>query len=130
MHVPVISLPVRCSQCGASTPTDFPVAVVAIALVKWNNMCLYSACHEGTWDASERELDLLRQHVGASWLRTHGRPHGEPHPAHAAFLEREQRLEHEQRDDGWKYSSVSSAGARRSSASQTTPRRIPSRNIN
>jgi hypothetical protein len=124
MHVPVISLPVRCPQCGALTSTEFPVVVVTIALVKWNNMCLYAACHEGTWDASDRELDLLRQHVGANWLQLQGRDHGEPHPIHKAFLELEQR------EDALKYSPASSVGARRSSVVNTTPRRIPSRDIN
>jgi hypothetical protein len=72
MEIPMVAIPVRCPKCGALRLSEFPVAVVAIALVNWNNMCLYVRCHEGGWDAGERELEAIRHHLGRDWIREHG----------------------------------------------------------
>jgi hypothetical protein len=68
----MVALPVRCPKCGAVGLSEFPVVVVAIALVEWNNMCLYAPCHEGGWDAGERELEAIRQHLGRDWIWEYG----------------------------------------------------------
>jgi hypothetical protein len=87
----MVAIPVRCPKCGALRLSEFPVAVVAIALVKWNNMCLYVPCHEGVWDASERELEAIRHHLGRDWIRAHGQAILQPHSASVTFLERTER---------------------------------------
>jgi hypothetical protein len=89
--IPMVAIPVRCPKCGALRLSEFPVLVVVIALVKWNNMCLYASCHEGAWDASERELEAIRHHLGRDWIREHGQACLTPHAAIASFLERSDR---------------------------------------
>jgi hypothetical protein len=91
MDIPMVAIPVRCPTCGALGLSEFPVLVVVIALVKWNNMCLYASCHEGGWDASERELEAIRHHLGRDWIREHGQAFLAPHAAIASFLDRSDR---------------------------------------
>jgi hypothetical protein len=91
MHIAMVTIPVRCPKCGASGLSEFPVAVVAIALVKWNNMCLYAPCHEGGWDASARELEAIRHHLGREWIREHVQTFNNPHAASVVFLDRSER---------------------------------------
>jgi len=88
MNIEMVALPVRCPQCDAQGLSEFPVAVVVIALTKWNNMCLYSPCHDGSWDAGEKELEAIRQYLGRDWLREHAKCFAGPHSASVAFLER------------------------------------------
>jgi hypothetical protein len=83
----MVAIPVRCPKCGAVGLSEFPVVVVAIALVKWNNMCLYAPCHEGGWDAGERELEAIRQHLGRDWIWEHGQSFLKPHPSNVTFLD-------------------------------------------
>jgi hypothetical protein len=91
MEIPMVAIPVRCPKCGALRLSEFPVAVVAVALVKWNNMCLYVPCHEGGWDAGERELEAIRHHLGRDWIREHRHAILEPHSANVTFLDRTER---------------------------------------
>jgi hypothetical protein len=91
MDIPMVAIPVRCPKCGASGLAEFPVVVVAIALVKWNNMCLYAPCHGGGWDAGAKEMEAIRQHLGRDWIRRHGQAFLEPHPANTTFLDRSDR---------------------------------------
>src|SRR5882757_3718655 len=91
MDIPIVAIPVRCPKCGALRLSEFPVLVVAVALVKWNNMCLYASCHEGGWDASERELEAIRHHLGRDWIREHGHACRAPHAAIASFPDRSDR---------------------------------------
>ncbi len=67
------------------------MVVVAIALVKWNNMCLYAPCHEGAWDAGETELEAIRHHLGRDWIREHGQAILKAHSAKVSLLERNER---------------------------------------
>ena len=110
MDIPMVAIPVRCPKCGASRLSEFPVVVVAIALVKWNNMCLYAPCHDGGWDAGEKELEAIRQHLGRDWIREHGQAFLEPHPANTGFLDRSER------DSMRKIPVGQAAGARRHAA--------------
>jgi hypothetical protein len=91
MEIPMVAIPVRCPKCGALRLSQFPVVVVAMALVKWNNMCLYAPCHEGGWDAGERELEAIRHHLGRDWIRESGQAILEPHSANVTFLDRSER---------------------------------------
>ena len=87
MDIPMVAIPVRCPKCGALRISEFPVVVVAIALVKWNNMCLYASCHEGAWDAGERELEAIRQHLGRDWIREHGQSFLKAPASNVTFLD-------------------------------------------
>ena len=91
METPTVAIPVRCPKCGALGTSEFPVLVVAIALVRWNNMCLYAPCHEGGWDASDKELEAIRRHLGRDWMREHAQAIAAPHAANLSYLERSQR---------------------------------------
>jgi hypothetical protein len=91
MEIPMVTIPVRCPRCGKAGLSEFPVVVVATALVKWNNMCLYAPCHEGGWDAGANELEAIRHHLGRDWIRAHAEAVFEPHPANVTFLERRAR---------------------------------------
>jgi hypothetical protein len=91
MNIAMVALPVRCPKCDAQGLSEFPFAVVAVALMKWNNMCLYAPCHEGAWDAGEKELEAIRHYLGREWLREHAKGFAEPRSASVAFLEGEPR---------------------------------------
>src|ERR1700761_7043145 len=91
MDIPMVAIPVRCPRCGAIGMSEFPVMVVAIALVKWNNMCLYAPCHEGGWDAGGRELAAIRHFLGRDWIRQHGKAFAQPHALDLDLSERGER---------------------------------------
>jgi hypothetical protein len=91
METPTVAIPVRCPKCGALGTSEFPVAVVAIALVKWNNMCLYAPCHEGCWDASDKELEAIRRHLGRDWIGEHSQAILAPRALNLSYLDRSQR---------------------------------------
>ena len=91
METPTVAIPVRCPKCGASGTSEFPIQVVAIALLKWNNMCLYAPCHEGGWDASDKELEAIRRHLGRDWIREQAQSVLAPHALNLCYLDRCQR---------------------------------------
>jgi hypothetical protein len=88
METPTVAIPVRCPKCGALGTSEFPALVVATALVRWNNMCLYAPCHEGGWDASGKELEAIRRHMGRDWIREHAQAILAPHAANLSYLDR------------------------------------------
>ena len=90
-EIPMVAIPVRCPKCGALGLSQFPIAVVAIALFKWDNMCLYAPCHEGGWDACEKELEAVRQHLGRDWIREYGQIFLKPRAANVTFPDRSER---------------------------------------
>jgi hypothetical protein len=124
MDIPMVAIPVRCRKCGALGLSEFPVAVVAIALVKWNNMCLYAPCHEGGWDAGEKELDAIRHHLGREWIREHGQAFLNPHAANLTFLDRSER------ENLRKIPVGQVAGVRRGTAGNLDSRPRVSRDVN
>jgi hypothetical protein len=44
------------------------VIVVIKALTQWKNMNLYAPCHQGSWSASQVELDIIRLYLGEAWI--------------------------------------------------------------
>jgi len=68
---PVVQIPVNCPVCGTERLAEFPVAVVAIALTRWNNMRLQTTCHDVAWDATPRDLQRIRGYLGSQWLDDH-----------------------------------------------------------
>jgi hypothetical protein len=63
-----IRFPITCPRCGNESLTEFRAVVVTIAVIEWHCMRLYSSCHEVFWDASEMELEQIREYLGASWI--------------------------------------------------------------
>jgi hypothetical protein len=123
MDIPVVAIPVRCPMCGSVGLSEFPVVVVAIALVKWNNMCLYAPCHEGAWDASERELEAIRHHLGRDWIREHGQAF-HLHVDNVTYLDRNER------EESRKIAVSRSVGVPRTAVSNMLLRTRQARNLN
>ena len=69
MDEPTVRFPVTCPECGRETLGVYPVADVASALLtKTEPLMLSVICHpELSWPASERELEQIREYLGA-WL--------------------------------------------------------------
>jgi hypothetical protein len=63
---PEIELPVNCPCCGQQSLSDFRVTVVAEAL-QTNQMRLYAKCHITGWEASQAELERIRDHLETVW---------------------------------------------------------------
>ena len=123
MDIPMVAIPVRCPKCGALGLSEFPVVVVAIALVKWNNICLYAPCHEGGWDAAEREVEAIRQHLGREWIREHAQAF-KPHAGNVTFLDRSDR------DGLRKTPAIRVARSRHGTVSSILPRARQARDVN
>jgi hypothetical protein len=68
MTEPTIRFPVACPECGIELLTAFPVSVVADALLRGANISLMAACHNAIWDASDLELEQIREYLGTVWL--------------------------------------------------------------
>lgn len=66
-----VRLALICPTCGNEQVVEYPVAVVAIALTRWNNMNLHSSCHPISWSASPCELKKIRDHMGENWIEEH-----------------------------------------------------------
>lgn len=63
---PLIRFPIACPVCSKEFLAEFPVAVVADALVTANSIRLYARCHDKAWDASAIEREQLREYLSAS----------------------------------------------------------------
>jgi hypothetical protein len=63
-----VRFPVKCPTCGTERLTSFPISVVADALLRGADICLVATCHDVIWDASELELEQIREYLGATWL--------------------------------------------------------------
>jgi hypothetical protein len=70
MNEPTIQFPVVCPVCGNEALGEYPVAVVADALLAGTEaLQLRSRCHGHGWSATQHELDQIREYLGA-WLKT------------------------------------------------------------
>jgi hypothetical protein len=65
---PTVRFPVKCPDCGNEKPTEFPVIVVVDALRSGTDICLVATCHDRIWDATDVELEQIRECLGAIWL--------------------------------------------------------------
>lgn len=63
-----VRFPVTCPECGNERLTEFPVDVVVDALRRGTNICLLATCHDVIWDATDIEVEQIREHLGAIWL--------------------------------------------------------------
>lgn len=66
MTEPEIALPVKCPICSRELLAGFRISVVADAL-KSGDIRLYASCHLASWDASEAELDQIREFLDTTW---------------------------------------------------------------
>ena len=65
---PLVRIPVVCPQCGSELLTEYPVGMVADALIKGEKISLYATCHDLIWNASPLEIEQLREYLGAVWI--------------------------------------------------------------
>jgi hypothetical protein len=56
--------PVTCPQCGTERLTEFDADVVTVALVRGSDICLVATCHDQMWNASELEVEQIREYLG------------------------------------------------------------------
>jgi hypothetical protein len=63
MSQPTIRFPVTCPKCGTERLTEFPVDVVADALLWDSAICLVATCHDVIWDATELEVEQIREYL-------------------------------------------------------------------
>jgi hypothetical protein len=68
MNEPMIRFPVVCPKCGNERLTEFPVSLVADALLRKTGIFLVAACHDTTWQASSLEIEQIREYLGSVWL--------------------------------------------------------------
>jgi hypothetical protein len=72
MNEQTIRFPATCPQCGMETLDEYPIAEVAAALIGGGKLRLYASCHEYHWSASEREMEQIREYLGAPWSERQG----------------------------------------------------------
>jgi hypothetical protein len=65
MSEAAIRFPVTCPKCGTERLTEFDAYVVADALVQGSDICLVAICHDQIWNASELEVEQIREYLGA-----------------------------------------------------------------
>ena len=66
-----IRLPTKCPKCGGESLVEFPVIVVATALTKWNHMALRANCCRVSWNASDSEIQQIKEYLGEPWILAH-----------------------------------------------------------
>jgi hypothetical protein len=71
MNEPMIRFPVVCPICGNERLTEFPGSIVADALLTDAGISLVAACHDTTWEASDLEVEQIREYLGTVWLDAH-----------------------------------------------------------
>jgi hypothetical protein len=68
MSEATIQFPVTCPECGREGLLTRPLPALMGALVTQSNvLTLYAPCHARHWTASQRELQQIREYLGA-WL--------------------------------------------------------------
>jgi hypothetical protein len=74
---PRVRFPVTCPICARALLTELPVALIAEALIRGASIRLHAGCHDVHWDATQLEVEQIRQYLGAGVV-THARV--EPRP--------------------------------------------------
>src|SRR5882672_10231457 len=62
---PGVRFPVTCPICARALLTELPVALIAEALIVGSAIRLHAACHDVYWDATELEVEQIREYLGA-----------------------------------------------------------------
>jgi hypothetical protein len=69
---PRVRFPVTCPVCARALLTELPVALIAETLIKGSPIRLHAGCHDVSWDASQLEVEQIREYLGAGVV-THSR---------------------------------------------------------
>jgi len=62
---PGVRFPVTCPMCARALLTELPVALIAEALIMGSSIRLHASCHDVYWDATELEVEQIREYLGA-----------------------------------------------------------------
>jgi hypothetical protein len=65
---PFVRFPVVCPKCASERLMEFPVEVLASALLKDTPIRFKVMCHSLTWDAQARERDQIREYLASVTL--------------------------------------------------------------
>jgi len=65
---PGVRFPVNCPLCAHWSLSELPVGVIAEALITGSSIRLHAECHDVYWDASEIEVEQIREYLGAAVL--------------------------------------------------------------
>lgn len=71
MHETRVRFPVTCPMCEAESLTSLTISEVALAIINNRSVQLHAICHGVTWDASDIEMQQIREYLGSVWLSTH-----------------------------------------------------------
>jgi hypothetical protein len=62
---------VTCPICSRALLTELPVALIAEALIVGSPIRLHAICHNVYWDATELEVEQIREYLGAGVITGH-----------------------------------------------------------
>ncbi len=68
MKEPRVRFPVICPLCGRELLTELPAALITQAVIVQSSIRLYASCHDVSWDATEFELEQIREYLGVACL--------------------------------------------------------------
>jgi hypothetical protein len=60
-----LRFPVNCPVCDQALLIAMPVGLVAEALIAGSPIRLHASCHDVYWDATQLEIEQIRQYLGA-----------------------------------------------------------------
>jgi hypothetical protein len=70
MSISKARFPVKCPVCGTESLGEFLSKHVVRALSGPHDpIRLHAACHDQWWNASEIEIEQIREYLGEVWLR-------------------------------------------------------------
>jgi hypothetical protein len=70
---PGVRFPVTCPICARALLTELPVALIAEALIMESSIRLHASCHDVYWDATELEVEQIREYLSAGVVTVQGR---------------------------------------------------------
>jgi hypothetical protein len=68
---PLVRFPVTCPICARALLTELPVALIAEALIVGSSIRLHARCHDVYWDATELEIEQIREYLSAGVVTDH-----------------------------------------------------------
>jgi len=68
---PGVRFPATCPICARALLAELPVALIAEALIVGSPIRLHASCHDVYWDATELEIEQIREYLGAGVVTDH-----------------------------------------------------------
>ncbi len=62
---PGVRFPVSCPVCGHILLAELPVSMIAEGLITGSSIQLYTECHDVHWDATDIEVEQIREYLAA-----------------------------------------------------------------